>query len=571
MHRLPRPTSVGALIERRLRQLTPPAIALARVAAVAGVDFSIEMAEHVLKTPAVALADAWNELESAQVLKGAAFAHDLVFEATLRSLPEAIATHTHGSIAEWLERAEGEPARIAAHWEATSTPLRALPWLHKAAERVFAAMRPREGIDFLVRASTLEADTATPEQAFDTLAAIVDERLYADRGAEMAPLLDRLDELAANPFQRIGALLLRSDYSMFRKERLDEGIAAAERAVELATHAGLDWFRVGGTLNVAILHTMLGRYAHAAHMAEVLLPEARRWLDPQQRCNLLGKIAFVLERAGKTARAAELFDDAAAEAQACGYAATQITTLASGAGARLRLGHPADALDRLVRADALRAAHDKLEGVGDAIDGTTAMALRQLGRHAEALSRAQLAIEIMRQRAPGNVASAIVTRADVWLDLGQRARALQDRELAMRAVTRPFERREITLLDLRLAAEADVRGRRRIGARTRSAGRGVAAVHGHGREASADRPRHAGRRTRGRARRHRGRAAGRLPRTGGLGAVAGGSRRNAGGRRRQRGHPCAALGRVGGRAGLPMTCRGPPSCAMPESCFSRRG
>ena len=84
---LPRPTSVGALIERRLRQLSPPAIALARVAAVAGVDFSIEMAEHVLKTPAVALADAWNELEAAQVLRGAAFAHDLVFEATLRSLP----------------------------------------------------------------------------------------------------------------------------------------------------------------------------------------------------------------------------------------------------------------------------------------------------------------------------------------------------------------------------------------------------------------------------------------------------------------------------------------------------
>ena len=155
--KLPRPASVGALIERRLRQLSPPAIALARVAAVAGVDFSIEMAEHVLKTPAVALADAWNELESAQVLKGAAFAHDLVFEATLRSMPEAIATHTHGSIAEWLERADGEPARIAAHWEATTMPQRALPWLHKAAERAFAAMRPREGIEFLVRAAVLEA------------------------------------------------------------------------------------------------------------------------------------------------------------------------------------------------------------------------------------------------------------------------------------------------------------------------------------------------------------------------------------------------------------------------------
>ena len=34
--KLPRPASVGALIERRLRQLSPPAIGAARVAAVAG-------------------------------------------------------------------------------------------------------------------------------------------------------------------------------------------------------------------------------------------------------------------------------------------------------------------------------------------------------------------------------------------------------------------------------------------------------------------------------------------------------------------------------------------------------
>jgi tetratricopeptide (TPR) repeat protein len=274
----------------------------------------------------------------------------------------------------------------------------------------------------------------------------------------MLPLLDRLDALAANPSQRIGALLLRSDYSMHRKERLDEGIAAAMRAVELATHAGLEWFRVGGTLNVAILHAMQGRYARAAQMAEDLWSEARRWPEPRQRCNLLGKIGFVLDRAGKTARAAELFDDAAAEAQACGYATTQITALASGAAARRRLGRPADALDRLARGDALRAAHDKLEGVGDANDGMAAMALRQLGRHGEALARAQAAIEAMRQRAPGSLASVIVTRAEVWLDLGQRARALQDRELALRAVTRPVESREITLLDLRLAAEAEVGG-----------------------------------------------------------------------------------------------------------------
>ncbi len=546
---LPRPTSVGALIERRLRQLSPPAIALARVAAVAGVDFSIEMAEHVLKTPALALADAWIELESAQVLKGAAFAHDLVFEATLRSMPEAIAAHTHGSIAEWLERAEGEPARIAAHWEATTTPQRALPWLHKAAERAHAAMRPREGVGFLVRAAALEADTATPEQAFDTLAEIVDGRLYADRGAEMLPLLDRLDALAANPFQRIGALLLRSDYSMHRKERFDEGIAAAKRAVELATHAGFEWFRVGGTLNVAILHTMQGRYEQATNMSEALLSEARRWPDPQQRCNLLGKIGFVLDRAGKTARAAELFDDAAAEAQACGYTMTQITALASGAAARRRLGRPTDALDRLARGDALRAAHDKLEGVGDANDWH--------GGHGATSARTPWGSA--RARAGGD-------RGHAPAGAGQSCQ--RDRH-PRRGLARPRPARTRTAGPRTGIACGDPAGReprdhaarpaarrrgggprgRRSGARTRSAGRGAAAVHGHGREAEADRPRHADGMARRGTRCHHRRAAGRFPRTGGLGAVASGSRRDAGGRRRQRSHARATRGRAGGRAG----------------------
>lgn len=452
--RLPRPTSVGALIERRLRQLSAAAISLARVAAVAGVDFSIEMAEHVLKTPAVALADAWNELEAAQILRGAAFAHDLVFEATAKSLPAAIASHMHGSIAEWLERADGEPARIAAHWEASAARQRALPWLHKAAERASAAMRPREGVEFLMRAANLEAETATPEQAFDTLAAIVDGRLYVDRAAELVPVLDRLDALADNPVQRIGALLLRADYSMHRKERLDDGLTAAERAVELATQAGHDWFRVGATLTAAILRTMQGDYAGAERLTVEVLPDVRRWPAREQRCNLLGKAGFVFNRAGLTVRAVDMFDESAAAARACGYRLAQISALANAAEARLRLGRPAAALHDLQQSDALLAAHDQVDGAGNTNHWMAAMALRVLGRYGEALERAQAAVEVMRARLPDNLSGAIVTRAHVWLDLGQRARAMQDCERARHEVRRPIKQREVTWLELRLAAEA---------------------------------------------------------------------------------------------------------------------
>jgi predicted ATPase len=451
---LPRPASVGVLIERRLRQLSAPAIALARVAAVAGVDFSIQLAERVLETPAMALADAWNELETAQILKGAAFAHDLVFEAALRSMPEAIATHTHASIAEWLEQSQGEPARIAAHWEATSTPQRALPWLHQAATRAHAAMRAREAVDFLVRAAAIEADSASPGQAFRTLSSIVDTRFTVDPDPTLLPLLDRLDQLAADVSQKIEALLLRADYFMHRIERLDEGIDAARRAVELATHTGHDWYRVGGGFSVAILQSMQGDYETAARGVNDLLAEARRWPVPRQRCNMLSKAAFVLLRSARTSQAVELYCEAADEARACNYPSSQLIALGNAAHGLLRLQRPREALARLEQSEALRAAHDSLEGSGKANDWKAAIALRLLGRYSEALQRAQLAVERFRLRSPGKLTSAVVTRAHIWLDLGQLARARQDRELALRSVLDPVAAQEVSLLDLRLAVES---------------------------------------------------------------------------------------------------------------------
>ncbi len=449
---LPRPTSVGALIERRLRQLSPPAIALARVAAVAGVDFSIEMAEHVLKTTAVALADAWNELETAQVLRGAAFAHDLVFEATVKSLPAAIAMHTHASIAEWLERADGEPARIAAHWEASTARERALPWLRQAADRALDTMRPREGIEFLVRAAALEATTTTPSQAFASLAKIVDNRIMFDLGFDLQPLLDRLDELAVEPRDRVHALQTRVDYHMMHKERLDEALALQRRAAALAAEVGWDWLRVAGTLNVAVLHAMLGDHEDAARVTEGLLPEARRWPVAEERCTLLGKAGYVLNRAGQVQRAAALFDESVADALACGSHAAAISALGNAAHARLRLGQPDKALDAIARTDALCAAHDGVEGASDSNHYMAAMALRLLGRYDEALVRVHAAMDVMRARVAYDLSSTFVVRAEIWLDLGQHARALQDRAQAKREARAPIKEHEVLLLDLRLAA-----------------------------------------------------------------------------------------------------------------------
>jgi hypothetical protein len=64
----------------------------------------------------------------------------------LPGLPEVIARHLHGQTAAWLEAGGGEPARVAAHWEAAGQRARALPALRAAAERAHRALREGERI-----------------------------------------------------------------------------------------------------------------------------------------------------------------------------------------------------------------------------------------------------------------------------------------------------------------------------------------------------------------------------------------------------------------------------------------
>jgi hypothetical protein len=97
--RLPQPVSVGALVERRLAQLSSEALRLARVAALAGPDFSAELAAAVLDAHPLDIAEPWRELETAQVLRDGAFAHDLIFEAARKSVPKPIARLLHRRIA----------------------------------------------------------------------------------------------------------------------------------------------------------------------------------------------------------------------------------------------------------------------------------------------------------------------------------------------------------------------------------------------------------------------------------------------------------------------------------------
>jgi len=229
---LARPASVTQLIERRLAQLSAPALALARCAALAGSEFDIALASEVLQTPALALADAWTELEAAGVLREQAFAHDLVFEAARDSVPAPIARHLHGELAQRLQaRGGAAPATLARHWLAAGLPERAGPHLKQAAEAAARAYDLSETARLWSQLADLHEAAGQQEAAFEAAAAAASALSTQTTGAVPARAITRLQALARTPLQQAQVHQRQAEHAL---DRGDLATAAQQTAAGLA-------------------------------------------------------------------------------------------------------------------------------------------------------------------------------------------------------------------------------------------------------------------------------------------------------------------------------------------------
>ncbi|MEO6362779.1 MAG: hypothetical protein ABIO71_06090 [Caldimonas sp.] len=229
--RLPRPASVMALIEARLRSLSPAALALARVAAVAAPDFAMTVAEEVLGTSALALADAWSELEAAHILRGVAFAHDLIQETAQATVPEVVGVRLHGLVARCLESGAAEAAHIAAHWEAAGVPASAaVQWL-RAADSARARGSAVPAAKLCEQAAAAFDRSGQAEAAFDALCQAAGHLSYNGSTEQFAAVVARLIERATTPAARARA--------WFWRAHLDDLRGAPIEHVEQALRAGL--------------------------------------------------------------------------------------------------------------------------------------------------------------------------------------------------------------------------------------------------------------------------------------------------------------------------------------------
>ena len=432
---LPKAVSVRRLIGQRIARLSTLAIKLARCAAIAGVDFSSELAAHVLGLRALDLADAWAELESAQVLSDAAFTHDLIAESARDSVPVPIARQLHAEIAAFLETRHAEPARVAQHWLDAGDAARALPSLLAAAERAASAWRVVEEARLLSRAAQITADAgADPAAVFALLQRAEHAHTRAGLGsAEHIAVLDALAAAARDPLEHASARLARSDMQAQQGDGAAAEVSARAGLCALGAGAGVaaDGVRIDLAAALANALMTLERPADAIDVLRDAEPLLIALADQPRQMNHYGTLGVALDVAGRHAHAEQAHRHALALTRALHNRPDELNVLCNLAVSLAETGRFAAALEPLQDAYRLRESSPELHSVGLALEITLGDALRAGGDYRESLAWLARALTIVSVHAPGFVVGTQNHLALTWLHLGQHARAHQAIELAL--------------------------------------------------------------------------------------------------------------------------------------------
>lgn len=421
---LPVATNVGALIERRIGRLSPEAIRLARCAAVAGQDHSIDLAARVLGVRPLDLADAWNELEAAQVLRDGAFAHDLVYEAALASVPPPIAQHLHGEIAAYLHGRDIEPSRIALHFEAArqSEPAAEL-WVKtgQAAER---ALRFAEAADAFERAARLLGDCGQNKRAFDAAFLMRHACFEVDLAARSDAALDLLDRFATTPMQRA---LAHNEHAVTLLHRGEMAETERHALAGLNALGGADEPLLRAELRRNLAAVLAWRNDTAAALREMRSVQAdiERLGSPAQRFELWDSLAILLSHADECAEAGAMYERAIALAIELGNLPGAAQTVLNLAVHFFDCGAARRAMTALERARGLLAAVGDEATPYSSLHLNYGITLRALGEYASALDHFDRAMARAQLQTPGWLPLVAASKAQTLVYLGQYARARQ--------------------------------------------------------------------------------------------------------------------------------------------------
>ncbi len=444
---LAKPQSVARLIERRLAQLSPAALALARCAAIAGSDFSTPLAAQVMQTPAIALADAWAELEAAGVLREQAFAHDLVFEATLALVPKPIARHLHAEVAQQLQAAGGSaPATLARHWLAAGQLEQAVPQLQRAAEAASMAYDSK-GAALLWEqlVDTLQA-AGRVDEAYHAAARAAHLRYHSDVGSTVQPALQRLLQLARTPEQQAGAWQQHGEWCLSRGD-LPQAQDSIARALAVLPASAPQALRLSVLNALGVVQRRLKQLAEAQATFEQAVQLARTADDAAEVLPaLLNNLGLVLQQRDQHEPAITLLHEAA-ERQT--DPVTRARVLNNAANSLAERGPVHLAYEQRLAAARLVAGSDSRAELMLAL--SLGINARHLGRLRDALTHLGRAAELSQSAPHHREQDLHQEYATIWLLLGRPNQARPAVERAVALVAGKPEASEVAVVQAKLA------------------------------------------------------------------------------------------------------------------------
>lgn len=343
---LPVSGKVATIIQKRLDKLHPTSLKLARVAAVANTDFSPQLAETILNTEALELAESFAELEQLHILRGNAFAHDLIYEATLAGIPVPIKTLLHGRVAGWLEKANANPANIARHYLTASEEAKAAPFLFRAAKKARETFLYTDAIQLFEQTFTLAKRHALNDLAFDSLVNLAEVLNLTNQGEQYAQTIQDLlvwartarqkakvykeysnllamqskgDESEQVARQGLGyaheladpalqaSLTNQLGFALWVQERPAEAIEAYKAALELQKQRGDESELAEPLINIAVALDHLERHREALEYHQQALAVARQHNQLEAVAGILDNLAVSQAELGMVRASVETF------------------------------------------------------------------------------------------------------------------------------------------------------------------------------------------------------------------------------------------------------------------------
>lgn len=306
---LPAPTGLVRLVDERVAALTSPALRLARLAALAQEDLTVDVAAQVLACHPLDLVEALAELESQHVLHELRFVHDLVAQAVRRVVPETIRRWLHRALGEALPEtaSPAQTARRAAHREAGGEAAQAARDYARAADLARGLGRLADECRWWAQAADLAMARAQTRWAGDLLERLVIVTRETGTPAQAAAVAERMLAVADNDRHRAIAHKEIGVCHMYAS-RFEPALQELAMAVELARTAGDEHQVQHATYLSIVAGAQVHGVRQAADRLEALQPWAQQLADADLQHAWYADMAILLDQSDRRQRAGELFE-----------------------------------------------------------------------------------------------------------------------------------------------------------------------------------------------------------------------------------------------------------------------